>query len=370
MKKIIILTLLFIFFCLELWACSGIYIANENVKLFGLNEDFYDYNTTYRTLPGNATTYGIIGFGHSNSIQAIINEKGLCYDGYGAPEKKISNDNHLPENNGSFIFEAMTTCATVAEVENLFKQSFHPWLSNGQAFFTDRFGNSAIFEGDSIIHKTGDFQICTNFYQSDPESGVSYGFYPCQRFDLLKNELENTATYSIDFVRGLLDSVHVENQESPHGPISSVYSLIIDQNANKIYVYNLYDFDNVTVLVIAEELKKTSQNKTLASLFTTSIEEEKINPEKFGLYNNYPNPFNPVTNIRFSLPATTMVKLNIYNITGQLVKTLVHSRKPAGEHFISWDGTNELGNKIPSGLYFYSLLSNDFNETKQMLLLK
>ncbi len=270
MKKktaLLVVSILFSMIYNQLLACSGVYIANDTIKLFGFNEDYFDYNTTYLTMPGGEGRYGVIGFGHSNSVQAIINEKGLCYDGYGAPEKKITYNNDKPVNNGSFIFQAMTTCETIAEIKELYDKYYHPWLSTGQSFFTDRFGNSAIFEGDTVIYKTKDYQICTNFYQSDPESGIEYNFYPCRRYDLLKKELENASTYSVDFVRGLLEKVHVENQESPHGPISSVYSLIIDQNARKIYVYNLHDFENVRVLDIDEELKKSAQRMSLDDLF-------------------------------------------------------------------------------------------------------
>ena len=267
--KFIQLFLLIPFF--SILACSGVYITTDELKLFGLNEDFHEYNTIYVIIPGSLTTYSVLAFGHSNSLQAIINEKGLCYDGYGAPEKEVTHNNHLPVNNGSFIFEAMTSCETVEEVEALYEQNFHPWLSNGQLFFTDRFGNSAIFEGDTIIHKTGDYQICTNYYQSDPESGIPYGFYPCWRYDLLEQELESTSEYSIEFMTEMLDNVHAEYQVAPLGQISTVYSLIIDQNAEKIYVYDLFDYENVVILDISEELQKEAQTVSLNTLFETKF---------------------------------------------------------------------------------------------------
>lgn len=251
----------------SIWACSGVYIADKNVKLLGLNEDFYNSDTIYKTMPATDKTFGIIGFGHSNSIQAIINDQGLCYDGYGAPEKEVTLNKDLPENNGSFIFQAMTTCGTVAEVVALYNKSYHPWLSASQVFFADRFGSSVIIEGDNLLYKNNTFQICTNFYQSDPESGVSAGFYPCKRFDYLQNELKTTTEYSVEFVKGLLKSVHVEKQISPFGPISTVYSLIVDQNKNKIYVYNMHNFEEVKILDIKEELGKKSQSTSLSSLF-------------------------------------------------------------------------------------------------------
>lgn len=351
-------------------ACSGVYISNSQVKLFGLNEDFYNYNTIYRTLPKTATTYGIIGFGHSNSIQAIINEKGLCYDGYGAPEKPVTYNNHLPVNDGSFIFEAMTKCETIDEVVTLYNQYYHPWLSNGQIFFADRFGNSIIIEGDTILYKSKQYQICTNFYQSDPESGIPYGFYPCWRYNLMQAKLEATSDYSVDFVRDLLDSVHVENQVCPNGLNSTVYSLIVDQNANKIYVYNLHNYNNVIILDIEEELNKVAQNKQLGSLFVTAIEDEYLSPSKPELKQNYPNPFNPVTVIKYiihpdSKNLTSNVILNVYDMLGREVATLVNEPKEPGSYEVVFDAT-----ELASGMYLYNLTAAGYNETRKMLLTK
>lgn len=73
-SKSILIWMMMLLFGPEIFACSGIFISTSRMKLFGLNEDFYNYNTIYRTMPGSASTYGIIGFGHSNSIHAIINE--------------------------------------------------------------------------------------------------------------------------------------------------------------------------------------------------------------------------------------------------------------------------------------------------------
>ncbi len=367
MRQTVKVILIFFFSTIQYFACSGLYVSDGQVKIFGLNEDFYDYNTIYRTLPGNGQTYGIIGFGHSGSIQAIINEKGLIYDGYGAPEKEITLNNHLPPNNGTFIFNAMTTCETIEEVVNLYNQNYQPWLSNGQAFFADSYGNSCIIEGDTILHKTGDYQICTNFYQSDPESGIPYGFYPCPRYDLMKRELDNTEDYTTGFVKDLLDSVHVENQASPHGPISSVYSLVIDQAERKIHVVNLYDFANPVTLDIDEELNKGQQSKVLSSLFPTNVTEEDNKELNYHLWQNYPNPFNPETKIRFSVGAGHQenVTINIFDLSGKKVQTLIDEEKPVGEYEVSWNAAG-----LSTGVYFCVLKAGKYRESRKLLLLK
>jgi flagellar hook assembly protein FlgD len=93
-------------------------------------------------------------------------------------------------------------------------------------------------------------------------------------------------------------------------------------------------------------------------------------PEVF-LHQNYPNPFNPTTTISFSIPNDNkVVELSIYNIKGQLVKTLVHEFKPAGEHSVIWDGRDSNGNRVSSGIYFYKLRAGDFQKVRKMILLK
>jgi len=85
---------------------------------------------------------------------------------------------------------------------------------------------------------------------------------------------------------------------------------------------------------------------------------------------NYPNPFNPTTQISYSLPNDAYVQLDIFNIRGQKVKTLVDQRQTAGVHDIVWDGTDNTGRSVSSGIYFYRLQAADIVITKKMMLLK
>ncbi|MBP2681230.1 MAG: Por secretion system C-terminal sorting protein, partial [Candidatus Krumholzibacteriota bacterium] len=99
-----------------------------------------------------------------------------------------------------------------------------------------------------------------------------------------------------------------------------------------------------------------------------------IDPVAFanGLENAYPNPFNPTTTIRYSIASPGRVTLNIYNASGQLVRTLVdEDQTPAQGGFSKvWDGMNSQGNRVASGVYFYRLTAGDFSQTKKMVLLK
>ncbi len=91
---------------------------------------------------------------------------------------------------------------------------------------------------------------------------------------------------------------------------------------------------------------------------------------KAALGQNQPNPFNPATTIRFELAEAVPVQLNIYNALGQLVRTLVDDSRGAGVHLVRWDGRDNRGNQLSSGLYFYRLEAEGFAEVRKMLLVK
>ena len=94
-------------------------------------------------------------------------------------------------------------------------------------------------------------------------------------------------------------------------------------------------------------------------------------PEAFALANNYPNPFNPATTIKYALPQAADVELTVYNVVGQAVRTLVAEHQNAGRYVVEWDATNDSGHSLSSGMYFYRLeASGEFLEVKKMLLLK
>jgi hypothetical protein len=90
----------------------------------------------------------------------------------------------------------------------------------------------------------------------------------------------------------------------------------------------------------------------------------------FELSQNYPNPFNPVTTIEYNLPRRSSVRIDIYNLLGQRVRTLVDREESAGSHTTTWDGTNAAGEAVSTGVYFYRFQAGDRVEMKKMLMLK
>ena len=104
---------------------------------------------------------------------------------------------------------------------------------------------------------------------------------------------------------------------------------------------------------------------------TTAIEEKSTELiESFKLFQNYPNPFNPSTQINFSIIYSSKVSLKIYDILGREIKTLLNKKLNPGRYSITWDGTDNSGNKVTSGMYIYRIKANNFVKSEKMILMK
>ena len=101
-----------------------------------------------------------------------------------------------------------------------------------------------------------------------------------------------------------------------------------------------------------------------------AVGDELIPGERIVLSQNFPNPFNPATTFRFSLPEAQTVSLTVYSLDGRLVTTLVNEPMPAGQHEATWMGWGSSGRRVAAGTYLYRLQADTFSETKRMLLLK
>ena len=93
-------------------------------------------------------------------------------------------------------------------------------------------------------------------------------------------------------------------------------------------------------------------------------------PKTFVLSQNYPNPFNPVTTINYELPEVSFVTIRVYNLVGQQVTDIVSKVKPAGYHQVMWDGKDQFGEPMASGIYIYSITAKNFHAFKKMVLMK
>jgi uncharacterized delta-60 repeat protein len=158
------------------------------------------------------------------------------------------------------------------------------------------------------------------------------------------------------------DTAWVRTYNGPGNDYDQAYDIAVD-GSGSVYVigYSVGDGTGEDFATI-KYVQKTSD-----------VEEETERSEKpyeFDLSQNYPNPFNPTTKIEFTLSKSGFVTLQIYDIVGKKVRTLVSENLSSGYKSVIWDGKNEEGKEVASGIYFYQLKMGDFSEPKKMLLLK
>ena len=115
-------------------------------------------------------------------------------------------------------------------------------------------------------------------------------------------------------------------------------------------------------------------DKEVTAYFSQITELERVEmtqvPDDFHLYQNYPNPFNGETCITFQLPQTSLVHLDIFNLSGDLIKKYPEGYYPAGMYRVYWDCTNQAEQSLPTGLYFYRLQAGNYYSVKSMIYLK
>ena len=140
------------------------------------------------------------------------------------------------------------------------------------------------------------------------------------------------------------------------------------------YFDNANNLDSATPLTVGDEgtWDVKDVDFELAPVEATSV-EQRIDtpvPDHFALSQNHPNPFNPTTTIHYSLPEAVHVTLQIINMRGEVVRTLVNKVQSAQVHSVAWNGKDSRGQTLPSGLYLYRLQAGEFSQTRQMMLLK
>ncbi len=134
-----------------------------------------------------------------------------------------------------------------------------------------------------------------------------------------------------------------------------------------MHVYHVADTFSVSLTVAGPNGADTLVRENYIIVTDPTLISNPSNriPAQFKLYNNYPNPFNPITNIEFSIPKPEFVSLKVYNILGEEVAMLISEQLGAGDYKHDWDATG-----LASGIYLYKIQAGDFTETKKMILMR
>jgi len=200
------------------------------------------------------------------------------------------------------------------------------------------------------------------YHGGSPDEFIAFGGCPgINEFDVLDVQANGVAALSYPDFAGssYIAGVQAENTNTPGYTVKTMWfgfaiNPIKDTGATSPMMRN----------VIVEEVLNWFN-----VISNPDITHSEV-PGAYDLAQNFPNPFNPSTMIKFDMKAKGHVTLKVYNVAGQLVKTLVNGVKDAGSYTVTWDGTNNNSSKVASGVYFYKMDTAEYNKTLKMVLLR
>ena len=358
--------------------CAVIVGVNRENIYVGNNEDWLHPFTSVFCYPASEGKFGRIMFGFSftESNQGYcggMNEKGLFIDGLGISNTRWKADSSkkslgtISEFNGNLESYILEKFGSVDQVISFFNEYNIIHLTTGKFLIADKSGASIVVEWGQnkmqILKREGDFQIATNFVQSNYKKGE----YPSYRYNLAEKIFNNSKDHiTINKVKEILSAVHWEETEDH--PTTTVYSYICDLKKGDIYVYNFHNYEAEVKLNIDNELKKGEQIHPLVTLFpyetyseniwknkkVVSILVDKITNEGFDGDNGFFNTINHWKNSQI---------FNFYTISEEQIVEIADKLKDKGKYSdaikVCKYGINKYSNSVTlqnklSMIYYYS----------------
>lgn len=269
MKKSLTLAILILFILVGIssFPCTIFNASKNGLVLAGNNEDLNATDSRIWFFPPAPGKFGYVYVGSdSYGIQGGMNDQGLFFDYNALGFSKMNpSPEKLPIKGWRWLVnKIMSECATVEDVVALLDKYNLAWWGPNQVMYADATGASVVIgakrNGDlSIVRKKGDYQVSTNFSLANPEFGAST--YPCSRYDIANEMLENMEELTADYFEKILAATH---QEATY---PTVYSNICDLTNKEIYVYNFHNFEEFAKFNLEEEFKKGKQSYEILSLF-------------------------------------------------------------------------------------------------------
>ena len=151
---------------------------------------------------------------------------------------------------------------------------------------------------------------------------------------------------------------------------------VMNTSTRSIVYQNNFELANEQTLIPRVLMQKRSSRDMVSTTFTLTVNQSTVSvdpeilPYDYALHRNYPNPFNPITTLRYDLPENSEVNITIYDIMGREVRSLVNQTQDAGFKSVVWNATNDLGQPVSAGMYLYRISAGDFVQVKKMVLLK
>jgi hypothetical protein len=261
MRKTIQLTIIVIllfFLQTSTLACTIFSAHDQTMTLTGSNGDYSDPNTYIVFYPAENGKHGRMYVGWEQFWwQTGMNDEGLFYASASTTFLAAQNSTQKPRYPRYLMYKCMEECSTVEDVLDVFDQYNLNFLETMQLMISDATGASVIIEGDSIHIKQNFYQVVTNFRLSQTNLP-----YPCWRYNTAVAMFENTTMISPEFFTSVCDATHNEG----YTQFSAVYNL----QEKIIYLYRQYNYDQVKIFNLTEEIQSGYHIYSIQSLFITS----------------------------------------------------------------------------------------------------
>jgi hypothetical protein len=242
-------------------ACTGFVLQDGERVLVGNNEDWFNPRSKIWFVQPVNDRYGSVFFGFDDFWpQGGMNQKGLFFDAFALKPKTVEETVTKPRYKGNLIKEVMATCGTVENALEMIDRYSLYFMTRFQLFIADATGDSAIIEGNAVIRKKGNYQVVTNFRQSETDPSEAL----CPRYRIARDLLADCGDDKMHCVKSILAATHQE------GPFCTQYSNIYDLNARRVYVYHFHNFQNEVVIDLEKELERKPGVIDLPDLFPTN----------------------------------------------------------------------------------------------------
>jgi len=222
----------------------------------------------------------------------------------------------------------------------------------------------------SVTDMNGMFYNATSFNQDlsswDVSSVTSMNsmFYGAHSFN---GDISTWNVSSVTNMNDMFGQTDSFNQDLSSWDVSSVTNMIgMFEGADAL------SDDNKCAIHNSWSVQSNTWNYTYdwSTYCALSTGVNSLVPDNFTLYHNYPNPFNPITSLRYDLPEDGFVNITVYDMSGRIIKTLVNSSQTAGYKSIKWNATDNRNQSVPAGVYLYKIEFEKFVATRKMILLK
>ena len=289
------------------------------------------YTINCATIVTDATNIYSLWFNrYTGELKAKTNSAGV----WGTNETIYTSSNAV---DGEFNSYLMSSISGNGKCQVVMSRMENSW-NYKELFFLEKDGSNWLVDKISIPDS---LNSVTAFEKNDT-TNIFYRYYthyPNLGYKVLKH---TDSGFSVPTVISFGDSI-------------SIYNIIVAEHNSTPIVYQYYDVDKAMWYLCSGE----------GSNIMSGIEDSKIDITEFILSQNYPNPFNPLTTIEYNIPQNNFVKITIYNLRGEKIKTLVNENKIVGNYSVVFDGSN-----FSSGIYFYRIEAGNYSNTKKLVLMK